>query len=74
MVVEDQNSSIKWEKGKTGCPLIMDSIAYLECTVKVDYKPGNHALFIGEVIHAQGLSDLEPMNTGDYESMYLGKS
>ena len=69
---ESKFSSIQWEKGKTGCPIIKDCIAYLDCRLKTSYDPGNHTLFIGEVVDGQMLSDGEPYCTSDYEGVYLG--
>jgi len=45
--------SIQWDKGKTGCPILKDCVAYMECVVKSSYNPGNHTLFIGEVKDAR---------------------
>ena len=65
---------IQWERGKTGCPLLKDCIAFAECTVKDVYKPGNHTLFVGEIVNAACYSDLQPLITADYDGQYLGKS
>ena len=67
-------SSVQWKKGKTGCPIIEDCIAYLECKVKDSCNPGNHTIFIGEVVHAQFISDKTPLNSADYKGVYFGKS
>ena len=37
------------------------------------YQPGNHTLFIGEVIDAGVLAEGPPLTTGEYEGKYLGK-
>jgi flavin reductase (DIM6/NTAB) family NADH-FMN oxidoreductase RutF len=66
--------SIKWVKGKTGCPILEETIGYLECRVKDLYEPGNHTLFIGEVVDADRFSDQAPMTSLDYSGTYLGKS
>ena len=31
-------SSVQWERGKTGCPILNDCMAYLECKVKAAYS------------------------------------
>jgi len=45
----------------------------MECKVKETYAPGNHTLFIGEVVSAEFISDQTPLCTSDYEGVYLGK-
>ena len=64
---------IQWARGKTGCPVLNECIAYVECAVKAVYKPGNHTLFIGEVVDAGRLSNDDPLTTFDYQGQYLGK-
>lgn len=64
---------IQWTKGKTGCPILYECIAYMECTVKAAYKPGNHTLFIGEIVDAHRFSDDDLLTTLDYRGQYLGK-
>ncbi|MCP4350635.1 MAG: flavin reductase family protein [Desulfobacterales bacterium] len=49
-------------------------IAYLECKVKASCNPGNHTLFIGEVVNSGFISDKTPLSSADYEGVYLGKS
>jgi flavin reductase (DIM6/NTAB) family NADH-FMN oxidoreductase RutF len=66
-------SAVKWHRGKTGCPVLTDCMAYLECKVKASYRPGNHTLFLGEVIDAQSFADGAPFSTMDYNGVYLGK-
>jgi flavin reductase (DIM6/NTAB) family NADH-FMN oxidoreductase RutF len=65
--------SIPWKKGRYGCPILMDCLGYLECVVTEKYSPGNHTLFIGEIMDGQILSDDEAMNTLDYSGFYRGK-
>ena len=65
--------SISWVEGKTGCPVLKDCVAYMECAVTADYNPGNHTIFIGEVKDARVFSEKEPLSTLDYSGMYTGK-
>jgi flavin reductase (DIM6/NTAB) family NADH-FMN oxidoreductase RutF len=65
---------IQWGKGKTGCPILKDCIAFAECTVTGAYKPGNHTLYIGEIVDAHCYSNDRPLITLDYAGQYLGKS
>ncbi len=66
-------SGINWEPGQTGAPVIKDCMAWLECRVKESWTPGNHTLFIGEIVHADSGQSGQPLCTLDYEGMYTGK-
>lgn len=66
---------IPWKQGVTGCPVLKDCVAYMECTVVQTHHPGNHTLFIGEVAHAECLADTDrPLSTLDYDGTYTGKA
>ncbi|MGD8285445.1 MAG: flavin reductase family protein [Desulfobacterales bacterium] len=67
-------SSIQWSPGKTGCPILKDCMAYLECEVKDSYAPGNHTLFIGKIVNARLKTEGTPFSSMDYNGVYLGKS
>jgi flavin reductase (DIM6/NTAB) family NADH-FMN oxidoreductase RutF len=67
-------SSIRWRPGRTGCPLLNDCLAYFECRVTAEYTPGNHTLFLGEVLEAQRMAEGNALSTLDYDGVYLGKS
>ena len=71
--LKDKFSALNWTAGKTGCPILSDCLAYLECELKTHYRPGNHTLFIGEVIDAGVLAKGSPLTTGEYDGIYLGK-
>ncbi|CAB1081087.1 Rubredoxin [Olavius algarvensis Delta 1 endosymbiont] len=65
--------SVQWKRGKTGCPILNDCMAYLDCQVKAGYAPGNHTLFVGEVVDARSFADGTPFSSLDYSGVYLGK-
>jgi flavin reductase (DIM6/NTAB) family NADH-FMN oxidoreductase RutF len=65
---------IRWITGKTGSPILKDCIAFADCTIKAVYNPGNHTLYIGEIVDADCFSDDDPLITSDYGGQYLGKS
>ena len=67
-------SSIQWLRGRTGCPILKECIAYFECSVTAQYTPGNHTLFLGEVIEARMIAGGDALSTLDYDGIYLGKS
>ncbi len=72
--VKAKFSSLDWTTGKTGCPILQECLAYLECELKTRYRPGNHTLFIGEVIAAGVFADEQPFTTLAYDGIYLGKA
>ena len=65
-------TGIEWENGQTGCPILKDCAAYIECRVRETLKPGNHTLFIGEIVAARLIADKEMLSTLDYKGVYLG--
>jgi flavin reductase (DIM6/NTAB) family NADH-FMN oxidoreductase RutF len=66
-------SSLNWTTGQTGCPILSECLAYLECELKTFYRPGNHTLFVGQVVDAAVFADEQPLGTWEYEGLYLGK-
>lgn len=73
-VTKEKFESITWEDGVTGCPILRDCIAAMECHITQSLTPGNHTLFIGEVVHTVFNGENTPLSTQDYEGCYLGKS
>lgn len=71
--VGEKFASIAWEDGATGCPILADCIGCLECRITQSMTPGNHTLFIGEVVNAVFNDEKTPLCTLDYEGCYLGK-
>ena len=61
-----------YETRKTGAPIIKDSIAYLDCVLTDQFTPGDHTLFIGEVIEGNILKDGEPLSSHELEHIYGG--
>jgi flavin reductase (DIM6/NTAB) family NADH-FMN oxidoreductase RutF len=66
-------SGIPWKTGKTGVPILKDCSACFELEVKERHRPGNHTLFVGEVVNCRFQSPGTPLSTIDYEGMYVGK-
>ncbi len=51
----------------TGCPVLKDSLGYIECRVVGEVAHGDHTVFVGEVIGATLFKDEDPLileNTG----------
>ena len=43
---------LTWKPGRSGCPVLPDSIAVCECDVEKTIEAGDHTVFIGRVIGA----------------------
>jgi len=71
---KEKFESISWEYGVTGCPILVDCIGCMECRLTQRLAPGNHTLFIGEVVNAIFNTEKKPLCTLDYEGSYLGKA
>lgn len=66
-------TGIYWETKKTGAPILKDCMAWFELKVKERHAPGNHTLFIGEVINSGFNSPGTPLCTLEYDGIYVGK-
>ena len=72
-VAAEKFSGIDWKDGVSGCPILTDCIGSLECRIVSASAPGNHTLFIGEVVDAVFHRPAPPLSTLNYEGCYLGK-
>ncbi|MDM8537778.1 flavin reductase family protein [Desulfobacterales bacterium HSG17] len=70
---EKKFTDLSWETKKTGVPILKDCMAWFELQVKEYHDPGNHTLFIGEVINSGVNSAGTPLCTLEYDGMYIGK-
>ncbi len=66
-------NGLQWEAGTNGCPRLEACLAWFACQVKTAHRPGNHTLFIGEVVDAGINAKGKPMCTLDCEGRYTGK-
>jgi len=73
-VAREKFESIAWEDGVSGCPILSDCIGCMECRITQSLAPGNHTLFVGEVVNAVFNAEKTPLCTMDYEGCYLGKA
>lgn len=65
-------AAIAWHDGVTGCPILQDCIGSLECRIRQTLIPGNHTLFIGEVVETAFNGQQTPLCTLDYQGCYIG--
>jgi flavin reductase (DIM6/NTAB) family NADH-FMN oxidoreductase RutF len=50
-----------YEGEATGCPIISDSLGYIECKVVDSVEKGDHSVYVGEVIAAGIHREGEPL-------------
>ena len=71
---EKKFSGLSWKTKKTGAPILKDCMVWFELQIKERHDPGNHTLFIGEVINSGVNSPGTPLCTLEYDGMYIGKN
>lgn len=59
---------------ETGCPVLRDTLAYMDCRLVTTLDTGDHTLFIGEVLAADFSEEGTPMTSADYGKVYVGDS
>ncbi len=57
---------------KTGCPILTDLLAYVECRVVHDYAAGDHDVVVAEVLAARRLREGRPLTLADTPWQYGG--
>ena len=61
------------ETRNTGAPIIKDALAYLDCKLVEQFTPGDHTLFIGEVVEGAVMHEGVPLASSDLEHIYGGR-
>ena len=59
--VGNKFEAVEFYIGETGCPIISDSLGYVECRVVGSVEQGDHTVFVGEVIAAGIHREGEPL-------------
>ncbi len=63
-------ASTEWTPGRTGVPLLQQSLAWVECQVVGEHPAGDHAVVLGKVIDGRLIdSNAEPMIYSDTGAM-----
>ena len=68
--VKDKMAGYQWQKGKTGAPILTESLAYFDCQVSHYTDAGDHKIAICKVIAAAPLNKGRPLlynQTGDMD-------
>lgn len=70
---EGRLNGYKFDIGQLGCPLIHGLPAYVECRVVETLEPGDHTIFIGEVVNPGVRNiDAEPLIEWETDLRYGG--
>lgn len=71
-MVHDKLDRVSHSEGETGAPVLDQAFAYIECRVTEIYEPGDHAIVVGEVVHARLRSEGEALMCSDLKWHYGG--
>lgn len=55
---------------KTGAPILKDALAYIECNVVSASEPGDHTLFVGEIVASGTPGKGNPLTTANSDLYY----
>jgi flavin reductase (DIM6/NTAB) family NADH-FMN oxidoreductase RutF len=58
--------------GVTGCPILKNALAFLECRVTFSQDTGDHTIFVGEVVSAGSVREGVSLSEADYGHSYGG--
>ena len=71
----DKFKDVKYKIGATGAPIVLEnSIGYLEVEVIGSMDVETHTVFLGKVVDAQMIKDVEPMTYAYYHEIKRGTS
>jgi flavin reductase (DIM6/NTAB) family NADH-FMN oxidoreductase RutF len=65
----DKMAGYRWQKAKSGTPVLADGIAYFDCSVSHTTSAGDHELVVCKVLEAALLNLGEPMGYRDTGNM-----
>jgi flavin reductase (DIM6/NTAB) family NADH-FMN oxidoreductase RutF len=57
----DKFTGIGFQLGVTGAPLLSDTIAHLECTIRHSFDAGDHTIYVGEAVGIAVSSEEDPL-------------
>lgn len=57
----DKFTGIGFRLGVTGAPLLSDTIAHLECTIRHAFDAGDHTIYVGEAVDVGVSSEEDPL-------------
>jgi flavin reductase (DIM6/NTAB) family NADH-FMN oxidoreductase RutF len=62
---------VPFERGVTGCPVLVDATASFDCRLRQSHHAGDHLIMLGEVVALVHRPQLEPLifHAGSYKSL-----
>jgi len=57
----DKFTGVGFTLGVTGAPLLSDTIAHIECTVRHAFEAGDHTIYVGEAMDIGVASEEDPL-------------
>ncbi|MGH8900456.1 MAG: flavin reductase family protein, partial [Egibacteraceae bacterium] len=59
----DQFDGVEWRPAPiTGCPVLSEGVAFVDCRLTAAYSGGDHSIFLGQVVELGGSRrDAEPL-------------
>ncbi|MEM9156226.1 MAG: flavin reductase family protein [Cyanobacteria bacterium P01_F01_bin.33] len=70
--VGNKFEDVEFYQNETGCPIIKDSLGYIECRVVGTVDRGDHTVYVGEVIAAGVHRDGKPLLLAETGWQYGG--
>ncbi len=59
--IDDKFAEVPWEEGaETGCPVLTESLAWMECKISNVLDGGDHDIFVGELVNTN-VTDAKPL-------------
>jgi flavin reductase len=58
---EDRFAGVEVFQDKTGAPLLMDVLAWLDCRLHAAFDGGDHTIFVGDVVAASAVEEGDPI-------------
>jgi len=57
----EKTEGLRWDVSETGCPVLLDTLAYVECAVESETPAGDSTHVLGRVVGARVLRKDEPL-------------
>jgi flavin reductase (DIM6/NTAB) family NADH-FMN oxidoreductase RutF len=55
--LEEKFAGLEHRTGATGAPILLESLAWLDCRVWASYPGGDHTIFVGEVVGGDAVDE-----------------
>jgi flavin reductase (DIM6/NTAB) family NADH-FMN oxidoreductase RutF len=60
LIRDDRFEGVAYTRDRTGCALVDDALAHIECDMWAQYDGGDHTIFVGRVVRA-AVREAEPL-------------